>query len=67
VPDEGQERSIAEDVLARRRKRPWPLVGLGLVEDGALDPTKLHGTPGAWDEGADDETEEDWEAEEEDD
>jgi phage shock protein PspC (stress-responsive transcriptional regulator) len=31
VPDEGQERSIAEDVLARRRERPWPLVGLGLA------------------------------------
>jgi phage shock protein PspC (stress-responsive transcriptional regulator) len=31
MPDEGQERSIAEDVLARRRERPWPLVGLGLA------------------------------------
>jgi phage shock protein PspC (stress-responsive transcriptional regulator) len=31
MPDEGRERSIAEDVLARRRERPWPLVGLGLA------------------------------------
>jgi phage shock protein PspC (stress-responsive transcriptional regulator) len=31
LPDEGQERSIAEDVLSRRRERPWPLVGLGLA------------------------------------
>jgi phage shock protein PspC (stress-responsive transcriptional regulator) len=31
MPDEAQERSIAEDVLARRRERPWPLVGLGLA------------------------------------
>ena len=31
MPDEGQEQSIAEDVLARRRERPWPLVGLGLA------------------------------------
>jgi phage shock protein PspC (stress-responsive transcriptional regulator) len=31
MPDEGQERSIAEDVLARRREHPWPLVGLGLA------------------------------------
>jgi phage shock protein PspC (stress-responsive transcriptional regulator) len=31
MPDEGQEHSIAEDVLARRREHPWPLVGLGLA------------------------------------
>jgi phage shock protein PspC (stress-responsive transcriptional regulator) len=31
MPDEGKERSIAEEVLARRRERPWPLVGLGLT------------------------------------
>jgi phage shock protein PspC (stress-responsive transcriptional regulator) len=31
IPDEGAERSIAEKVLAERRDRPWPLVGLGMV------------------------------------
>jgi phage shock protein PspC (stress-responsive transcriptional regulator) len=31
IPEEGSERSIAEDVLAGRRERPWPLVGLGLA------------------------------------
>jgi phage shock protein PspC (stress-responsive transcriptional regulator) len=31
IPDEGKERSIAEDTLARRRERPWPLIGLGLT------------------------------------
>src|SRR5262245_42670037 len=34
IPDEGQQQSIAEDVLARRRERPWPLVGLGLAVAG---------------------------------
>lgn len=31
MPDEGKERSIAEEALAGRRERPWPLVGLGLA------------------------------------
>ena len=31
LPDEGKEQSIAEEVLAGRRERPWPLVGLGLA------------------------------------
>ena len=31
VPDEGKEQSIAAEALARRRERPWPLVGLGLA------------------------------------
>jgi phage shock protein PspC (stress-responsive transcriptional regulator) len=31
IPDEGKEQSIAESVLAGRRERPWPLVGLGLA------------------------------------
>jgi phage shock protein PspC (stress-responsive transcriptional regulator) len=31
IPDEGQEQSIAAEVLAGRRERPWPLVGLGLA------------------------------------
>ena len=31
IPEEGEEQSIAEKVLAERRERPWPLVGLGLV------------------------------------
>src|SRR5262245_8275196 len=31
VPDENQKQSIAEDVLARRREHPWPLIGLGLA------------------------------------
>jgi hypothetical protein len=31
-------------------------------EEGALDPDEAPSDVGAWDEGADDETEEDWEA-----
>ena len=31
VPDEGKGQSIAAGILARRRERPWPLVGLGLA------------------------------------
>ena len=31
IPDEGKEQSIAAEVLAGRRERPWPLVGLGLA------------------------------------
>ena len=31
IPAEGAERSIAADVLAERRERPWPVVGLGLA------------------------------------
>ena len=31
IPEEGKEQSIAEAVLAGRRERPWPLVGLGLA------------------------------------
>jgi phage shock protein PspC (stress-responsive transcriptional regulator) len=31
IPDEGKDQSIAERILAERRDRPWPLVGLGLV------------------------------------
>jgi phage shock protein PspC (stress-responsive transcriptional regulator) len=31
IPREGSERSIAADVLAERRDRPWPVVGLGLA------------------------------------
>ena len=31
VPAEGTEQSIAAQVLAERRDRPWPLVGLGLA------------------------------------
>src|SRR5262249_53734457 len=31
IPQEGAEQSIAERVLAERRDRPWPLVGLGMV------------------------------------
>jgi phage shock protein PspC (stress-responsive transcriptional regulator) len=31
IPAEGSERSIAADVLAERRDRPWPVVGLGLA------------------------------------
>jgi hypothetical protein len=37
------------------------------VEDGVLDSDEAPSDAEAWDEGADDETEEDWEAEEEDD
>jgi phage shock protein C len=47
VPDEGKDRSLAEQVLAERRERPWPLVGLALagvalavlVSRAALQPT----------------------------
>jgi phage shock protein PspC (stress-responsive transcriptional regulator) len=31
MPDEGKERSIAEDILADRKNRPWPLVGLAVA------------------------------------
>jgi phage shock protein PspC (stress-responsive transcriptional regulator) len=31
IPREGAERSVAADVLAERRDRPWPVVGLGLA------------------------------------
>jgi phage shock protein PspC (stress-responsive transcriptional regulator) len=31
IPAEGSEQSIAEQVLAERRDRPWPVVGLGLA------------------------------------
>src|SRR3954468_10807011 len=31
IPDEGKDASIAAEVLAERRDRPWPLVGLGLI------------------------------------
>jgi phage shock protein PspC (stress-responsive transcriptional regulator) len=31
MPEEGADQSIAEKVLAERRDRPWPLVGLGMV------------------------------------
>jgi phage shock protein C len=31
VPDEGKERSIAEQVIAERHRRPWPLVALAVV------------------------------------
>jgi phage shock protein PspC (stress-responsive transcriptional regulator) len=31
LPEEGKEQSIAVSVLAGRRERPWPLVGLGLA------------------------------------
>jgi phage shock protein C len=31
VPDEGKGQSLATEILARRRERPWPLVGLGLA------------------------------------
>ena len=31
VPDDGKEQSIAAQVLAERRERPWPVVGLGLA------------------------------------
>ena len=31
IPDEGKEQSIAEEALAQRRERPWPLIGLGLT------------------------------------
>ena len=31
IPVEGNEQSIAAQVLAERRDRPWPVVGLGLA------------------------------------
>ena len=31
IPAEGEEQSIAAQVLAERRDRPWPVVGLGLL------------------------------------
>ena len=31
IPVEGNEHSIAAQVLAERRDRPWPVVGLGLA------------------------------------
>jgi len=31
VPDEGKERSIAEQVITERHRRPWPLVALAIV------------------------------------
>ena len=31
MPAEGKERSLAEQVLAERRERPWPLVGLAVA------------------------------------
>src|SRR4051812_11503002 len=31
IPVEGNEQSIASQVLAERRERPWPVVGLGLA------------------------------------
>jgi phage shock protein PspC (stress-responsive transcriptional regulator) len=31
IPAEGSEQSLAEQALAERRQRPWPLVGLAIV------------------------------------
>jgi phage shock protein PspC (stress-responsive transcriptional regulator) len=31
MPDEGKEKSTAEQILANRRDRPWPLVGLAVA------------------------------------
>jgi phage shock protein PspC (stress-responsive transcriptional regulator) len=31
MPREGRERSLAEQVLAERKERPWPLIGLAIV------------------------------------
>ena len=31
MPSEGKEQSLAEQVLAERRERPWPLVGLAVA------------------------------------
>jgi phage shock protein PspC (stress-responsive transcriptional regulator) len=31
MPGEGRERSLAEKVLAERKERPWPLIGLAIV------------------------------------
>jgi phage shock protein PspC (stress-responsive transcriptional regulator) len=36
IPEEGAEQSVAERVLAERRHRPWPLIGLGLVAAAIL-------------------------------
>ena len=36
IPEEGAEQSIAARVLAERRQRPWPMVGLGLVATALL-------------------------------
>jgi phage shock protein PspC (stress-responsive transcriptional regulator) len=36
IPEEGAEQSIAARVLAERRTRPWPLIGLGLVAAAVL-------------------------------
>ena len=36
IPEEGAERSIAARVLAERRQRPWPVVGLGLAAAALL-------------------------------
>lgn len=31
MPSEGKERSLAEQVLAERKERPWPLIGLAIA------------------------------------
>ena len=31
MPDEGKEKSVAEQILADRKDRPWPLVGLAVA------------------------------------
>ena len=31
MPAEGKERSLAEQVLAERKERPWPLIGIAIV------------------------------------
>src|SRR3954451_14101714 len=31
MPGEGKDRSFAEQVLAERKERPWPLIGLAIV------------------------------------
>ncbi len=31
MPDEGKDKSLAEQILAERRDRPWPLVGLAVA------------------------------------
>src|SRR5947208_13106306 len=31
MPGEGRERSLAQKVLAERKERPWPLIGLAVV------------------------------------
>jgi phage shock protein PspC (stress-responsive transcriptional regulator) len=36
IPEEGAEQSVAERVLAERRNRPLPLIGLGLVAAAIL-------------------------------